>query len=924
MRTYQRILVSVLAVLFTFSLGLSAFAAPAWSQGGWMPPGLAKKADKYGWLYLDADQAPWAFPYLAELTLAGIFQGANGYVQPNQPVKIVEAIALCVRLMGEEESALARPNPSLPYADARQIPDWARGYVAVALDRGLIMPHSRNLNPNQAADRLTVAVMVVRAIGREGEALARMNQPLPFRDSPAVPGWAAGYLVVALDLGILTGYTDRTLQPHKPVTRAEMAALLSRAGYHLDLVSPSRINGQVVAVKTTDPRTLTLKHGSATSTYPVADYCAVYAGALEKSLADLKPGDQVKAYLNAAGEVVLVFIQAQQLVHEGTLVQVTLPAGNAAGHITILDAQAAQLSWALAPGAQAVAGGQVIPFSQLPAGSWVRVHLEGNLAVKVELATAQAVRGTVVETATNQHGHPATIRLQLAQGGTVTYQVKADVQVTYQGQPAAFAALRPEDQVEVLLQDGSVSRIDILVKTAMLAGTVASTQVNQHGHPSAVTLTSGTTYPVAADVTVTSPAGQPLTFSALNAGDQVELYLEQQVVRRIRVLGQFTLVTGTVVEIGRNAFGHPESIALLLGSGSQQTFAVAVDVRVSLNGVPMEFAGILSGDQASLKLQGDLVREIALGARPATVAGEVIVRTVNAFGHPKSISIRTSDGQQQQFAVAVTVQVTCEGNPSSFVDVVAGDQVELTVENGKVTFIVVAARAQTITGVVQSRELNAYGHPHRITLETGDPYPVSAAVTVTHGSTPLAFADLRPGDRVELRLESAVVTSVSVLSRTTEAVGALVSKTTNAYGHPASITLRIDGQNQTLAVAAGVQVYRDGNPAAFSTLQVEDYVRALVERDLVTVISVVIRADAFTGVVKGLNSSDLTLLARVTVAGPEGPPLTLDRLVKVTPATVISRGGESLSFADLALEQVVAVTARWEDGRCVALTISVN
>src|SRR5690606_4730864 len=47
-------------------------------------------------------------------------------------------------------------------------------------------------------------------------------------DAKEIPAGAIGYINVALEHGIVSGYPDGTFKPNKNVTRAEMAALLNR------------------------------------------------------------------------------------------------------------------------------------------------------------------------------------------------------------------------------------------------------------------------------------------------------------------------------------------------------------------------------------------------------------------------------------------------------------------------------------------------------------------------------------------------------------------------------------------------------------------------------------------------------------------------------------------------------------------------
>lgn len=81
-------------------------------------------------------------------------------------------------------------------------------------------------------DRLTrgeLAKLAAAAAGREAEALTRTGE-LPFADLAG--HWAAGYVAVAREAGLLSGYPDGTFRPNEEVTYAQLLAVLLRLVGH--------------------------------------------------------------------------------------------------------------------------------------------------------------------------------------------------------------------------------------------------------------------------------------------------------------------------------------------------------------------------------------------------------------------------------------------------------------------------------------------------------------------------------------------------------------------------------------------------------------------------------------------------------------------------------------------------------------------
>lgn len=181
----------------------------------------------------------WAERYIASLASKKVFQGyEDGTFKPRQTISRVEAITAAVRLMGLEEEAKseAAMKAELNFKDAEKLEDkygWAVGYVSVALANDLFTETDDRIQPDAPADRLWATTLLVKAMKLQNEAKAKMNTKLSFKDADKIPAGSVGYVAVALERGLIEGYENNTFRPEKPVTRAEMAALLDRTGNQL-------------------------------------------------------------------------------------------------------------------------------------------------------------------------------------------------------------------------------------------------------------------------------------------------------------------------------------------------------------------------------------------------------------------------------------------------------------------------------------------------------------------------------------------------------------------------------------------------------------------------------------------------------------------------------------------------------------------
>jgi serine protease AprX len=76
--------------------------------------------------------------------------------------------------------------------------------------------------PDEPANRLDAAVALVRAAGLQSEAKAKAGAPLPVTDAAAIPGSLRGYVVVALERGLLRKIGTE-FRPQRALTRSELA-----------------------------------------------------------------------------------------------------------------------------------------------------------------------------------------------------------------------------------------------------------------------------------------------------------------------------------------------------------------------------------------------------------------------------------------------------------------------------------------------------------------------------------------------------------------------------------------------------------------------------------------------------------------------------------------------------------------------------
>ncbi|SFJ02829.1 S-layer homology domain-containing protein [Paenibacillus sp. UNC496MF] len=248
--------------------------------------------------FKDEDQLKWALEYIVRLASKGVFNGyEDGTFKPQQKITRIESIVAAVRLMGLKDQAesATEMNTKLNFKDADQLKKkypWAIGYVAVALEKDLFSETEDQIQADKPATRLFAATLLVKALGLEAEAKAKSNSQLNFRDAGKIPAGSVGYVEVAIEKNLITGYEDNTFRPNQPVTRAELAALLDRTDTQLPDHDAAAITGKLKAAASNGVITV-VKADNSEVALALDPNVFVFRDNVKSSVSALKAGDEV-------------------------------------------------------------------------------------------------------------------------------------------------------------------------------------------------------------------------------------------------------------------------------------------------------------------------------------------------------------------------------------------------------------------------------------------------------------------------------------------------------------------------------------------------------------------------------------------------------------------------------------------------------
>lgn len=204
----------VLTMILVLGIAAASYADNGKGKGNWK----FKSQGKWKAVQLNDVNSHWATQPIQVMSSYGIIKGYDDFTfRPNNNVTKYEAIMMISRASG-----FTGTFDSDRSWDS-DVPDWMTDCLDFAIDEEILTEdEAEDLKGWTPAKRYEVAVWSNRAMGLEQDSISS------FQDLDEIPYFARPYVGGMLKNGYMIGYPGNVFQPNKPVTRAEMAAVLYR------------------------------------------------------------------------------------------------------------------------------------------------------------------------------------------------------------------------------------------------------------------------------------------------------------------------------------------------------------------------------------------------------------------------------------------------------------------------------------------------------------------------------------------------------------------------------------------------------------------------------------------------------------------------------------------------------------------------
>jgi len=154
----------------------------------------------------------------------------NGKFQPDRPITRAELVSLVLNLVNADPQRKVRvEGPETPTFSDVKPGAWYYNVVETAYRLGIIKNDGRPFRPDVPITREEMAVMAVKALKSEDQALPENGTSWPFKDFDKIAPGAVNSVLMAYSKGLMRGVTADCFDPQGTATRAQAAAVILKA-----------------------------------------------------------------------------------------------------------------------------------------------------------------------------------------------------------------------------------------------------------------------------------------------------------------------------------------------------------------------------------------------------------------------------------------------------------------------------------------------------------------------------------------------------------------------------------------------------------------------------------------------------------------------------------------------------------------------
>ncbi len=613
-----------------------------------------------GFTDIIASRYDWVRPYIQKMNLAGVVKGMTETTySPDASVTREQLITMLIRLMGWESQAKGKDLPST-FPKVESVMPWARGYVAVAVEKGIVSGKDfEDFRPADAAKRSEVAVFAVKAIGLGSEAESRKNVSvsLGFIDGYMIEPEARPYIEVAVEKGIMKGFPDNSFKPNDKFTRAQMATVLHNLSkltkaYNITSGVVQDVDTMLlpsVEIKLADgsPKTYTVDLSE------TLIYKEDINGNLAKAqLKDIKYGDSVNIIADRTrAKYIDIASSTQSSIIGGVSIEGTIKDINLIQSIlTIKGSDSKEKSYNIKNQTKVYIDGKMATLYELTAGQSVKLTISGSDLEKIDAKGIDKVVKGIIR-AVNISTNILTIENE-DNDKYESYTIASGARVYRDDKISDLYQLRIGDIATATISDSRIEKIEAESAAKEVIGTIMDITFAVKNPLLIVEDDSGeeNEYELDKNVTIRKNS-KSADIRDLRKGDEVTLSLEYN--KAIRVVAKSVKrdISGTV-----KAITHADitSVTVIDDKGKEHKVSITRDTDITKDRKRIEATDILPSYYLDMEVENDEAISIDVTVRKVkeTMQGKVV--SINDKYQVMIINVKKDDGTKEDRQIHYT------------------------------------------------------------------------------------------------------------------------------------------------------------------------------------------------------------------------------------------------------------------------------
>lgn len=627
--------------------------------------------------------------------------------------------------------------------------EWAWQATVEMAASGIVAGYpDGSYGPYNSVTKLEAVAMLIRMLGLEDQAKAAAEAGVDY-NLPADLYWGSGYLIMAVQRGMLDEDYVYLLQPNVPATRTEVAMLVFHA---------LKLNPDSSEMKFEDADQVAAEYRDGVA-------AVVKSGIMQGLPGNVfKPNDEIN--------------RAQMAVMMSSIIRLKYadpcPGRRSEGIVSDIDLTSRVINIKVLGSIFYVAdcdvfldGARILP-ENLKAGDEVKIILDENHhAVFINAlrpSDTTSYKGVVSSLQVISGEYWLTIISD--DGQEITRSVAEGVMVNDSGTELKVSTLSKGDHVEILVSNNKINEINSLALEFRLKGVIRDLDFSG---TKSITIRNddGDTvdYNVSEEVKVEQQDGGSMDFEDLQEGDRVRLELNDNF--WIGYIELFESDSDQLEGIIRDLdTAGVYGITIRNDDGEIMEYKVDNSVEVDdEDGGSMHFKDLEEGDRVRVELNSsgrvDYIEQLVTDGDK--FEGEIRdLDVIGAYG----ITIRTDNGSVLRYDVTEDINVEWNGDRLYFDDLKKGQQVRLELNSsGRVDYIEVMEQYSSVAGKVS--DLMNDGSPFiRVQKSTGitGQYDLTNDTEYYRDGDSIDIDDIVIGSEVEVRVYDNAVTRLDVIN----------------------------------------------------------------------------------------------------------------------------------------------------------------